>query len=88
MPDFAALIRRKTDPKGVRSQCRQQTTPPKKSGSLNSCRFRQLCLNIPILLLMDMIFGMTGIVWTQMTADMLDSIVSYVIYSRIIRKIC
>lgn len=49
---------------------------------------RQLCLNIPILLLMNAIFGMIGIVWTQMTADLCNVIISYIIYSRIIRRIC
>ncbi len=48
---------------------------------------RQLCLNIPILFLFNALFGMTGIVWTQMTADILNTIVSYVIYFRVLRKI-
>lgn len=44
---------------------------------------RQLCLNIPILFLMNSLFGMTGIVWTQMTADFLNVIISYLIYNRV-----
>lgn len=48
---------------------------------------RQVCLNIPILFLMNALFGMTGIVWTQMTADMLNVAISYIIYSRVIRRI-
>jgi len=48
---------------------------------------RQLCLNIPILLLLNTLFGMTGIVWTQMTADFLNVIASYIIYSRVVRKL-
>lgn len=48
---------------------------------------RQLCLNIPILLLMNTFFGISGIIWTQMIADILNVIVSYVIYFRVIRKI-
>lgn len=48
---------------------------------------RQLCLNIPILLLFNGLFGMIGIVWTQMTADFCNVVISYIIYSRIIRKI-
>ena len=48
---------------------------------------RQLCLNIPILLLLNSLFGMTGIVWTQMTADFCNVVISYIIYSRIIRKL-
>ena len=38
---------------------------------------RQLCLNIP----------MAGIVWTQMTADILNTAVSYIIYYRVLREI-
>ena len=48
---------------------------------------RQLCLNIPILLLMNAIFGISGIIWTQMIADILNVIVSYIIYFRVIRNI-
>lgn len=48
---------------------------------------RQLCLNIPILFLFNALFGMTGIVWTQMTADILNTVVSYVIYFRVLRNI-
>ena len=49
---------------------------------------RQLCLNIPVLLLMNALFGMTGIVWTQMTADIINVLVSYLIYHRVKRRIC
>lgn len=48
---------------------------------------RQLCLNIPILLVMNILFGMTGIVWTQMIADFLNVIVSYIIYYRVAKNI-
>ena len=48
---------------------------------------RQLCLNIPILLILNSIFGMPGIVWTQMVADCLNVIVSYIIYFRICRTL-
>lgn len=48
---------------------------------------RQICLNIPILFLMNSLFGMTGIVWTQLIADCLNVIVSYIIYGRLIGKI-
>lgn len=48
---------------------------------------RQICLNIPILFLMNRLFGMTGIVWTQLTADIMNVLISYIIYSRIIRHI-
>ena len=45
---------------------------------------RQLCLNIPILLIMNVLFGMSGIVWTQLTADLINVVISYVIYARLI----
>ena len=48
---------------------------------------RQIFLNIPILFLMDYLFGMSGIVWTQMIADAITSLVSYIIYGRVIGRI-
>ena len=48
---------------------------------------RQLCLNIPIVLLLNYLFGMTGIVWTQMIADIINVIVSYIIYSKIVNDL-
>lgn len=48
---------------------------------------RQLCLNIPILFLMNHLFGMSGIVWTQLIADVINVIISYIIYARLIGKI-
>lgn len=42
---------------------------------------RQLALNIPILFLMDSLFGMTGIVWTQATADFINVLISYLIFA-------
>ena len=44
---------------------------------------RQIVFNIPILILFNRLFGMTGIVWTQAVADMLTVIASYIIYARI-----
>ncbi|MDO4312503.1 MAG: MATE family efflux transporter [Eubacteriales bacterium] len=41
---------------------------------------RQICLNIPILFLMNALFGVGGIVWTQLIADAVNVIISYVIY--------
>lgn len=43
-----------------------------------------LALNIPLLFLLNRFFGMSGIVWTQATADFLNVIVSYIIYYRVI----
>ncbi|MCI9068200.1 MAG: MATE family efflux transporter [Lachnospiraceae bacterium] len=48
---------------------------------------RQLFLNIPILFLMDYLFGMSGIVWTQLIADLVNVGISYLIYSRLIKEI-
>ncbi len=48
---------------------------------------RQIGLNIPILLIMNAIFGMMGIVWTQAIADLINVIISYVIYHRVLGQI-
>ena len=48
---------------------------------------RQLCLNIPLLFFLNMFFGMNGIVWTQLTADFINGVISYVIYARLIEDI-
>lgn len=48
---------------------------------------RQLCLNIPIMLLLNSLFGMMGIIWTQMTADMINVMISYLIYAYVVRRI-
>ena len=47
---------------------------------------RQLCLNIPILFLLNAIFGMDGIIWTQVIADILNVIALYVIYAKVMKK--
>jgi len=49
---------------------------------------RQLCLNIPIIFLMNYLFGMSGIVWTQLVADAVNVVISYILYSRLIGRIC
>ncbi len=48
---------------------------------------RQIALNIPILILLNALMGMAGIVWTQLTADVLNVIISYLVYARVIRQI-
>jgi Na+-driven multidrug efflux pump len=48
---------------------------------------RQLALNIPLLFLLNRLFGMSGVVWTQATADFLNVIASYIIYFRVIGTI-
>ena len=48
---------------------------------------RQLGLNIPILFLMNLLFGMTGVVWTQTVADIINVVISYIIYHHVIVKV-
>lgn len=48
---------------------------------------RQICLNIPILFLLNHFLGMTGIIWTQATADFINVIISYIIYNKVMREI-
>ncbi|MBE5784581.1 MAG: cation transporter [Clostridiales bacterium] len=55
--------------------------------SLYLAVIRQLLLNIPILFLMDHLFGAVGIVWTQAVADILNVAASYLIYFRIKKEI-
>jgi len=43
---------------------------------------RWLFLNIPMLFILNAIFGMFGIVWSQITADTLNVILSFYIYFR------
>lgn len=48
---------------------------------------RQLCLNIPILFILNYLFGMSGIIWTQAIADFTNVVISYLIYYKAIGKI-
>ncbi len=43
---------------------------------------RWAVFNIPLLFIMNYIFGMYGIVWTQVVADIMMVIVSLVVYKR------
>ena len=54
--------------------------------SLTLAVIRQICLNIPMLLLLNALFGMAGIIWTQAIADFFNVIVSYIIYGRVMQK--
>ena len=47
---------------------------------------RQLCLNIPMLFLLNAIFGMEGIIWTQVSADFINVVISYIIYANVMKK--
>ena len=48
---------------------------------------RQLCLNMPIVLLMNRLFGMDGIVWTQIIADSINVAISYILYFRVMKTL-
>ena len=43
---------------------------------------RWLVFNIPMLFLLNHLFGMFGIVWSQVTADTLTVLVSFCVYRR------
>ena len=55
--------------------------------SLSLAVIRQIILNIPILFILNAMFGMTGIIWTQTIADFLNVIASYVIYGKVMKGI-
>ena len=47
---------------------------------------RQVIFNIPLLFILNNLFGVAGIVWTQAIADLLTVIISYIFYARIRRQ--
>ena len=49
--------------------------------SLGLAAIRQLCLNIPILIILNHFFGMIGVVWTQTVADSINVVASYLIFN-------
>ena len=53
--------------------------------ALNLGAARWVIFNIPLLFIMNYIFGMYGIVWTQVLADILMSIVSIIVYKKFLR---
>jgi len=50
--------------------------------ALALCTMRWLGFNIPALLLLNWCFGMMGIVWAQLVADILTVTVSFIVYKR------
>ena len=44
---------------------------------------RWLVFNIPMLFLLNAVFGMYGIVWSQVTADVLTVIMSFLVYRKL-----
>ena len=57
----------------------------KQSLFLTSCR--QGLINIPLLFLMNALFGVYGVVWTQFVADLLTAVLSVVLYRRMVRTL-
>ena len=47
---------------------------------------RQLVFNIPMLFLLNSLWGMEGIVWSQLVSDLFTVIVSYTVYMRLKKK--
>lgn len=47
---------------------------------------RQLVFNIPLLLLLDHLFGMDGLVWTQFIADIFTVTVTYIVYWKVYKE--
>lgn len=52
---------------------------------LNSCK--QGIVNIPFLFLMNSIFGLHGIIWTQLIADSITLILSFILYRKFSREL-
>lgn len=52
---------------------------------LSSCR--QGLINIPMLFLMNRIFGMYGVVWTQLLADGITLLISFTLYRNVYRQL-
>lgn len=52
---------------------------------LTACR--QGLINIPLLFLMNSIFGIFGVVWTQLAADALTLVISSTLYAGVLRKL-
>lgn len=55
--------------------------------SLILSSLRQGVVNIPLLFIMNSIFPLYGIVWTQIISDVITAIISYVVYHKSCRKL-
>jgi len=55
--------------------------------SLSLAVIRQICLNIPMLFVLNALFGMNGVIWTQAIADTCNVIASYVIYRHVMKNV-
>ena len=52
---------------------------------LTSCR--QGLVNIPLLFIMNALFGLYGVIWTQLLADSITIILSIILYARMMKKL-
>ncbi len=59
----------------------------KGSQSLLLASCRQGLINIPLLFIMNGIFGLYGIIWTQLIADALTLIISFTLYINLFKKL-
>ena len=55
--------------------------------SLILSSLRQGVVNIPLLFLMNWLFGLYGIVWTQLISDVITAIISYAVYRHSLKKL-
>lgn len=55
--------------------------------SLILSSLRQGVINIPLLFIMNKLFGLYGIVWTQLISDIITGIISYIVYRKSLGKL-
>lgn len=55
--------------------------------SLILSSLRQGVVNIPLLFVMNSLFQLEGIVWTQLISDIITAVISYVVYLRAIKRL-
>ena len=55
--------------------------------SLILSSLRQGVVNIPLLFIMNAIFGLYGIVWTQLISDIITGVISYMVYYKSLKKL-
>ena len=55
--------------------------------SLLLSALRQGLINIPLLFLMNHLFGLYGIIWTQLISDALTTVISFIVYNNSYKKL-
>ena len=48
---------------------------------------RHIVLIIPIMIAMNMIWGLNGLIWSQLAADFLNAVIAFIIFRRIDSKL-